>query len=95
VETQVPSYRQHRYPAEIIAHGVRLYYRFPLSYRGVEDLMFERGVTVSYEAIRRWCHTFGPMSAAALRPRPTPGPVGCPTTAAQGVDLVAQPGRCP
>jgi putative transposase len=69
VKTPVPSSRQHRYPAEIIAHCVRLYYRFPLSYRGVEELMFERGVIVSYETIRRWCHKFGPVLAAALRRR--------------------------
>jgi hypothetical protein len=43
MEAPVPSYRQHRYPAEIIAHCVRLDYRFPLGYRGVEELMFERG----------------------------------------------------
>lgn len=67
----VPSYRHHRYPAEIVAHCVRLYYRFPLSYRGVKELMFERGVVVSHEAIRRWCHKFGPIIAAGLR-RPQP-----------------------
>jgi putative transposase len=48
---------------------VRLYFRFPLSYRGVEELMFERGILVSYETIRRWCHKFGPLIAAALRRR--------------------------
>lgn len=69
VQTPAPSYRQHRYPAEIIAHCVRLYYRFPLSYRGVEELMFERGLIVSYETIRRWCLKFGPAIAAALRRR--------------------------
>jgi hypothetical protein len=50
----------YRYPAEIIAQCVRLYYRFPLSHRGIEELMFERGIIVSYESIRRWCHKFGP-----------------------------------
>jgi len=69
MDTSSPSYRQHRYPAEIIAHCVRLYYRFPLSYRGVEELMLERGVVVSYETIRRWCHKFGPVFAAGLRRR--------------------------
>ena len=48
-----PSYRQHRYPAEFIVHCVRLCDRFPLSYRGVEEMMFERGVVASYEAIRK------------------------------------------
>ena len=69
VETPAPSYRCHRYPAEIIAHCVRLYSRFPLSYRGVEELMLERGVIVSYESIRRWCLKFGPIYVAGIRRR--------------------------
>ena len=48
-----PSYKGHRYPAEIIAHCVWLYFRFPLSFREVEELMLERGVVVSYETVRR------------------------------------------
>ena len=35
-------YKNHRFPGEIISHGVWLYYRFPLSYRDVEELLFER-----------------------------------------------------
>jgi len=69
VDMPAPSYRCHRYPAEIIAHCVRLSYRFPLSYRGVEELMLERGVIVSYESIRRWCLKFGPIYAAGIRRR--------------------------
>src|SRR5690349_8750745 len=69
VSTPIPSYRQHRSPAEIIVHCVRLYDRFPLRFRSVEELMFERGIVVSYETIRRWCHKFGPIIAAALRRR--------------------------
>jgi putative transposase len=44
---------------EIISHGVWLYYRFTLSYSDVQELLFERGVTVSHEAIRKWCRKFG------------------------------------
>ena len=47
------SYRGHRYPVEVISHCVWLYHRFPPSLREVEELMFERGVTVSYETVRR------------------------------------------
>ena len=68
-ETPAPSSRCHRYPAEIIAHGVRRYYRFPLRYRGVEELLFERGVIVSDESICRWCLKFGPGFAAEIRRR--------------------------
>ena len=68
------SYKGHRYPAEIIAHCVWLYHRFPLSFREVEELMLVRGVIVTHETIRQWCAKFGPVYAAGLRRRqPRPG----------------------
>jgi transposase-like protein len=54
VTTATPSYKGHRYPVEIINHCVWLYFRFPLSFREVEELMLVRGVAVCYETIRRW-----------------------------------------
>ncbi len=63
----VPSYHGYRFPPEIISHAVWLYYRFCLSFRDAEDLLAQRGITVSYEAIRQWCQTFGPAYARALR----------------------------
>ena len=65
----VLSYHGYRFPPEIISHAVWLYHRFCLSFRDVEDLLAERGVTVSYEAIRRWCQTFGLDYARRLRRR--------------------------
>src|SRR5438445_3417586 len=62
-------YRGYRFPPEVIAHAVWLYFRFHLSFRDVEDLLAERGIIVSYEAIRHWCYTFGPGYAADLRRR--------------------------
>src|SRR5215475_2010367 len=53
------SYKNHRFPGEIISHGVWLSYRFPLSYRDVQELLFERGIDVTHEAIRQWCLKFG------------------------------------
>ncbi|WUO13665.1 IS6 family transposase [Streptomyces sp. NBC_00289] len=74
MESALPSYRGHRYPVEIISHCVWLYFRFPLSFREVEELMLERGVIVSYETIRRWCLKFGQAYANSLRRRrPRPG----------------------
>ena len=52
-------YKNHRFPGEIISHWVWLYYRFTLSYRDVQELLMERGIIVSHEAIRRWCQKFG------------------------------------
>ena len=40
-----------------------------MSLRDVEDLLAERGITVSYETIRRWVNHFGPLIAADLRKR--------------------------
>ncbi|MEU8653652.1 IS6 family transposase [Streptomyces sp. NPDC048737] len=69
-----PSYKGHRYPVEVIAHCVWLYFRFPLGFREVEELMLERGVMVTHETIRRWCATFGQSYASGLRRRqPRPG----------------------
>ncbi|MFD7379859.1 IS6 family transposase [Streptomyces mirabilis] len=74
VASTPPSYKGHRYPVEIISHCVWLYFRFPLSFREVEELMLERGVVVSYETVRRWCRKFGQSYADALRRRrPRPG----------------------
>jgi len=69
-----PTYAGYRFPAEIIAHAVWLYFRFALSYRDVEELLAERGVIVTYETIRRWSRKFGQGYANTLRRRrPRPG----------------------
>ena len=48
------TYKRHRFQAEIISYAVWLYYRFNLSHRDIEDLLAQRGITVSREAIRLW-----------------------------------------
>jgi putative transposase len=69
-------YKYHRFPGEIISHAVWLYYRFSLSQRDVAELLFERGVAVSYEAIRKWCRKFGQAYANQLhRRRARPGAI--------------------
>ena len=64
-----PSYRGYRFPPEIISHAVWLYHRFGLSFRDAEDLLAQRGITVTYETIRQWCRTFGLAYARRLRRR--------------------------
>jgi len=61
------SYRGHRFPPEIIRYAVWLYFRFPLSFRNVEDLLAERDIDVSYETVRRWSLKFGLAYAKRLR----------------------------
>jgi putative transposase len=69
--TKPVSYKRHRFPPEIIAHAVWLYFRFPLSLRLVEEMLLVRGIVVSYETVRRWALKFGPAYARRLR-RKTP-----------------------
>ena len=70
----LPSYSGYRLPAVIISHCTWLYFRFALSYRDVEEMMAERGVTVSYESIREWCLKFG--GGYTRRIRSCPGRLG-------------------
>src|SRR5262245_12729770 len=66
----VTRYPRYRFPPAIISHADWLYYRFTLSFRDVEDLLAQRGITVSYESIRHWCETCGVAYARRLRHRP-------------------------
>jgi putative transposase len=67
MNTSPISYKRHRFPPQIIAHAIWLYYRFPLSLRLVEEMLLERGTIVSYETIRRWALKFGPDYARGFR----------------------------
>src|SRR5947209_12662792 len=67
--TDPALYKRPRYPTTIIAHAVRLYFRFSLSYREVEELLAARGIQVSYETVRQWSRKFGQTYANQLRHR--------------------------
>ena len=49
------------------SYAVWLYYRFNLSHRDIEDLLAQRGITVSREAIRLWCIKFGAIYTRRLK----------------------------
>ena len=63
------SYKRHRFSPDIISYAAWLYYRFNLSHRDIEDLLAERGITVSRESIRLWCIKFGDLYARRLKRR--------------------------
>ena len=54
---------------EVIRSTVMLYVRFPLSLRQVEDLLYERGIDISYETVRYWWNRFGPLFSSEIRKR--------------------------
>ena len=60
-------YKRHRFPPDIISYAVWLYYRFNLSHRDIEDLLAERGITVTRESIRLWCIKFGAIYTRRLK----------------------------
>lgn len=73
-QVPAPDYQRHRFPPELIAHAVWRYCRLARRYRDVEELLAERGVSVTDETIRGWCRKFGQGYAHALRRRrPRPG----------------------
>ena len=80
------TYKRHRFPPDIISYAVWLYYRFNLSHRDIEDLLAERGITVTRESIRLWCMKFGALYARRLKRKYLAYYRGLPTSA-----LYAQP----
>ena len=52
---------------EVIRLVVLMYVRYPLSLRNVEDLLFERGIDICHETVRKWWNRFGPMFAGEIR----------------------------
>ena len=71
-QVQVPAPRSgfagFRFPPEVILVAVRWYLRYGLSYRDVEELLAERGITVDHVTIYRWVQRFTPLLIDAARP---------------------------
>jgi putative transposase len=60
-------FRYFKTSPEIIRLAVMMYVRFPLSLRQVEDMLHERGIDVSHEAVRFWWNRFGPLFVSEIR----------------------------
>ena len=56
-----------RFPREVISVAVRWYLRYGLSYRDVEELLAERGITVDHVTVYRWVQRFTPEFIEAAR----------------------------
>ena len=66
MKRDTPSYHGYGLPPAIISHAVWLDHRCGVGFR---DVVAQRGITVSYEAIRLWCLTFGSAYARRLKRR--------------------------
>lgn len=60
---------RHRFPLSVIGSALRLYHRFPLSQRAVQEVLFERGIMVSHETLRQWNIKLAPLLTEELRHR--------------------------
>ena len=66
------------FPREVISLAVRWCLRYGLSYRDVEELLADRGITADHVTIDRWVQRFTPEFIEAARPgRPAPGDRWC------------------
>jgi transposase-like protein len=66
------SFKGAHFPQDIILMGVRWYVAYPLSYRHVEELMEERGVSVDHATINRWVLKYSPQLEEAFHHRKRP-----------------------
>jgi putative transposase len=60
-------FRYFKSPPQVIRLVVMYYTRFPLSLRNVEDILFDRGIDISYETVRFWWNRFGLVFASEIR----------------------------
>ena len=67
--SQAPSYRGYRFPLTSSVTPSGSIHCFSLSFLDVEDLLAQRGITVTYETVRQWCLRFGLAYARRLRHR--------------------------
>src|SRR3954447_4782676 len=60
-------FRGRHFRDEIIVLCVRWYLRYPLSYRNLEEMMAERGLTIDHSTIARWVLRYAPVLNKRIR----------------------------
>ncbi len=61
------DFRGSHFEKEIILWGVRWYVAYPISYRPLEEMIQERGVSVDHPTLNRWVIKYAPEFEKALR----------------------------
>jgi putative transposase len=64
------DFRGSHFEQEFILWGVRWYVAYPLSYRPVEGMMQEWGVSVDHSTLNRWVANYAPEFETQFRPCP-------------------------
>ena len=60
------------YPKAVIVHAVFFYVRYAVSYRDLEEILAERGVSVDHATLNRWVMKYSPLIAANAQTRKKP-----------------------
>lgn len=62
-----------QFPKSVILHAVFFYVRYPVSYRDLQEILAERGISVDHTTLNRWVVRYSPQIAAQaqMRKRPT------------------------
>src|SRR4028119_2438909 len=68
------AFRGFRFPAEVILWAVRWYLQFPVSYRDLERMLADRGVSVDHTTLFRWIQAYAPELDQRPRPHLCPRP---------------------
>jgi len=63
------SFKGSHYPKSVILYAVFFYVRYAVSYRDLEEIMAERGVTVDHATLNRWVVKYSPLIAAQAHRR--------------------------
>jgi IS6 family transposase len=61
-------FKWRHYAPDVILLCVRWYCRYSLSYRDVEEMMRERGLTVNHVTVFRWVQRYAPEIDRLMRP---------------------------
>ena len=65
-------FKWRHFQSDIILLCVRWYLRYPLSYRNLEEMMQDRGLTVDHTTVYRWVQTYAPELDKRCRPHLKP-----------------------
>jgi len=63
------SFKGVHYPKDVILYAVFFYVRYGVSYRDLEEILAERGVTVDHATLNRWVVRYSPLIALAAKSR--------------------------
>ena len=66
------EFKWRQFEPQVILMAVGWYLRFSLSYRDVEELVRERGVSVDHVTVWRWVQRYAPEIERRLRPHLKP-----------------------